>query len=84
MGKDPEYLLEDWLPSLERASVWNAWSEEDQLIHLAGHLRGRALQEWNLLNLVRRATFTQAVDALHARLDPVSKTVAAQDFCHTM
>ena len=38
-----------WKPSLERASLWNAWSEEEQMIQLAGYLRGRALQEWNLL-----------------------------------
>ena len=25
-GEDPEYILDDWLPSLERASQWNAWS----------------------------------------------------------
>ena len=23
-GKDPDILLDDWLPSLERASQWNA------------------------------------------------------------
>ena len=27
-GEDPECLLEDWLPSLERVSLWNVWSEE--------------------------------------------------------
>ena len=44
-GEDPECLLEDWLLSLERVSLWNAWSEEEQMIQLAGHLKGRALQE---------------------------------------
>lgn len=48
-GKDPEVRLEDWLPSLQRAAQWNGWSEE-MMIQLAGHLRGRALQEWNLLD----------------------------------
>jgi len=28
-GEDPDILLDDWLPSLKRASQWNAWSEED-------------------------------------------------------
>ena len=75
-----EDLLEDWLPSLERASKWNAWSEE---VQLAGHLKGRALQEWNLLHPDQRTTLTQAIEALRSRLDCVSKTVAAQDFWHT-
>jgi cell division protein FtsB len=56
-GEDPECLLEDWLPSLEWASLWNAWSEEEKLMQLAGHLKGRALQEWNLLHPDQRTTF---------------------------
>ena len=35
--------LDNWLPSLERASLWNGWSDGDKLLQLAGHLRGRAL-----------------------------------------
>ena len=64
--------------------MWNGWSEEDQLIQLAGRLRGRALQEWNSLSACQRATFSEAVDALRECLHPVSKTVAAQDFRQTM
>ena len=82
-GDEPECLLEDWLPSLERASLWNGWSEEEKMIQLAGHLKGRALQEWNLLCPDLRATFVQATEALRSRLDSVSKAAAAQDFCHT-
>ena len=82
-GEDPECLLEDWLPSLERVSLWNAWSEEEQMIQLAGHLKGRALQEWNLLHPDQRSTFTQATEALRSHLDTASKVVAAQDFRHT-
>lgn len=78
-GEDP---LEDWLPSLELASTWNAWSEEDRMIQLAGHLKGRALQEWNLLH-PDRAAFAQVVETLRSRLDSVNKTVAAQNFRHT-
>ena len=63
--------------------MWNGWSEEDRLIQLAGHFKGRALQEWNLLHSDQRATFTHATEALRLRLDSVSKTAAAQDFWHT-
>ena len=81
-GEDPECLLEDWLPSLERASLWNAWSEEEQMIQLAGYLRGRALQEWNLLRPDQRATYAQATESLRSRLDSIGRTAAAQDFRH--
>ena len=33
-GNDPEIRLDDWLPTLERAAVWNSWSDEDCLIQL--------------------------------------------------
>ena len=36
--------FKDWLPSLQRAAVWNHWSDEECLVQLAGHLRKRALQ----------------------------------------
>ena len=39
-SEDHECLLDDWLPSLNRASLWNGWSEEEQMIQLAGHLKG--------------------------------------------
>ena len=48
-GDKQDELLDDWLPTLERAGVWSAWRDEELLMQLAGHLRGRALQEWNLL-----------------------------------
>ena len=41
-GECPEVHLDDWLPSLQRAASWNKWTEEEQLIQLAGHLKGRA------------------------------------------
>ena len=44
-GNDPEVRLDDWLLTLERAAVWNNWSEEEHLLQLAGRLRGRASQE---------------------------------------
>lgn len=61
----------------ERAILSNAWTEE--IIQLAGHLKSRALQEWNLL---RAALFTEAVEALRLRLDCGSKAIAAEDFRH--
>ena len=81
-GEDPAVKLEDWLPVLKRASLWNRWSPEEELIQLAGHLRGRALQEWDLLRTSDRAEFETAVRALRDRLDPGGKAMAAQDFRH--
>ena len=52
-------------------------------MQLAGHLHGRALQEWGLLDGPSRKTYLAAVDSLRARLDPGSRTLAAQDFRHT-
>ena len=47
--EDPEIRFDDWWPVLQRAARWNSWTEEETLIQLAGHFRGKALQEWNLL-----------------------------------
>ena len=46
-GDDRLAHFDDWLPSLERAASWNGWTDE-KLLQFAGHLRGKALQEWNL------------------------------------
>lgn len=78
--EDPEYILDDWLPSLERASQWNAWTEEDRLMQFAGHLCGQALQEWNLLSDNDRVTFDMAVKRVHSRIDAGCKAITAQDF----
>ena len=40
----------DWLPSLERAKMWNDWTEDELKLQLAGYLCGRAHQEWSLLD----------------------------------
>ena len=82
-GEEPETHLDDWLPSLKRAATWNEWTEEELLLQLAGHLRGRALQEWSLLDEARRKTYETAVESLRVRVDPGSRTLAAQDFRHT-
>ena len=46
-------------------------------MQLAGHLRGRALQEWVLLEEDDRRNSTRATTALRARLDPGSKVLAS-------
>ena len=72
-GEDPECRLDDWVPTLKRAADWNGWAEDDLLIQLAGHLKGRALQEWNLLPDSEKETYGLAAAALRSRLDPGSK-----------
>ena len=79
-GENPEVRLDDWLPTLERASTWNEWTEDELLLQLAGHLRGRALQEWNLIDSGSKGTYSRGTDSLRSRLDPGSRTLAAQDF----
>ena len=81
-GADPECRLDDWLPTLKRAADWNCWAPEDLLIQLAGHLKGRALQEWILLSEDEKKTYEIAVVSLESRLDPGSRIMAAQDFRH--
>ena len=71
--KDPELRLDDWIPALLRASKWYGWSEDEVLIQLAGHLRGRALQEWNLLPDEEKCDRQKAVKALRERLNPGGK-----------
>ena len=83
-GETPDVIFDDWLPALQRAAAWNGWSDEEKLLQLAGHLRGRALQEWNLLQDSEREVFESAVDSLRIRLDPGSRALAAQDFRHTI
>jgi hypothetical protein len=82
-GEDPEMRFEDWLPSLDRAAEWNQWTPQESLLQLAGHLRGRAHQEWGLLEENERSDWKRATTALRARLDPGNKVIAAQDFRHT-
>ena len=62
--------------------MWNTWSKEELLIQLAGHLRGRALQEWNLLTVEEKSNWDTAVKALRGRLEPRDRALAAQDFRH--
>ena len=81
-GEDPNTLWEDWLPMFERAASWNGWTEQERLLQLAGHLRGKALQEWGLLNNDHKSTFARATTEMRNRLDPGSKMIAVQEFRH--
>ena len=83
-GEDPQVRLDDWLPGLVRTSRWNGWSAEEQLIQLAGHLKGRALQEWNLLDEDQASSYGDATQALREKLEPGNRVLAGQDFRHTM
>ena len=83
-GENPEVRFDDWLPALKRAADWNSWDKDELLIQLAGHLRGQALQEWNLLGATEREAYDTAVTALRSKLDPGSRAMAAQDFRHLM
>ena len=67
---------------LHRAATWYSWSEDETPLQLAGHLRKRALQEWNLLDSSNKTTLSAATAALRNRLDPGSRSLAAQDFRH--
>ena len=82
-GDQRDLTFDDWLPTLERAAQWNAWTEAELLLQLAGHLRGRAFQEWNLIRDDDRQDYSRAVKSLKERLDPGLRTLAAQDFRHT-
>ena len=79
-GSDPELRFEDWLPTLERAATWNGWSQNEKLMQLAGHLRGKAAREYSLLSSEEKRSFPTAVQALRVRLDPGSCALAAQEF----
>ena len=83
MGEEPEICLEDWLPSLQCAATWNGWTEGELLLQFAGHLRGRTLQEWSLLDEASKESYENTVESLRLRIDPGSHALAAQDFRHT-
>ena len=77
MGKTTTLRFEDWLPTLERASIWNQWDETEQLLQLTGHLKK---QEWNLLTASKRSTYQSTTESLKSRLDTGSRLLVAQDF----
>ena len=81
-GENDELMWEDWLPTLGRAATWNGWSKEEKLLQLAGYLKGKALQEWNLMSEHDRRSFSTAATKLKEKLDQGVKKIAAQDFRH--
>ena len=83
-GENPNVTFEDWFTTLQQAADWNHWSEEESLLQLAGHLRKRALLEWNLLNEEEKRDLSAATEALHVRLDSSSHIPAAEEFRHAI
>ena len=81
-GEAQDIVFDDWVPALCHAAEWNEWTDDETLMQLAGHMRGRALQEWNLLPRNEKASLEEAISSLRNRLDPCSRVVAAQDFRH--
>ena len=65
-GEDPAVNIDDWLPSLERASTWNGWSMTEKVMQLPGYVKGRALQEWSLLSPTVQQDYTAAIEALRS------------------
>ena len=50
---------------------------------MAGHLKYRALQEWNLLEADEKASYSRAVEVLClSRLVCCNRALSAQDFMH--
>ena len=74
--------MDDWLTTLQRAAQWNGWDLDELLIQLAGHLNGRAVQEWNLTPAAERRSYETSVASLCSRLDPGNRAMAVQDFSH--
>lgn len=66
-GESDELKFNNWLCTLQRASDWNGWRDEETLLQLAGHLRGRAIQQWSLLDETEKHDF---------------KVLAVHDFRH--
>ena len=81
-GEDSEIWFDDWIPTLERASSWNGWTEDERLVQSAGHLRGKALQKWNLIPPAECQTYQSSTAALRMCLDHGNKTLADLDFRH--
>lgn len=79
-GENVEVRFGYWLPILDCAVSRNAWTDEESLIQHAGHWRGRAPQEWNLLGEEKKGTYQTAIQALRIQLDPGNRVLAAQDF----
>ena len=67
--------------SMTGCHLWRGlpWTDEEKLLQFAGHLRGRALQEWT-----HRVTFADGVKSLRSRVDPENRVLAGQEFRHAV
>ena len=79
-GEGVDTLFEEWLPTFEWVATWNNWSEPEKLLQLAGHLRGKARQEWALLDASDKSSYDKVTSALKSKLDPSRKALEVQDF----
>ena len=84
IGESSDVLWEDWLLTLEQTATWNNWTENKKLLQLAHHLRGKASQEWALLDTSDKSTFAAATKALGSRLDRGGKALVVQELHHTL
>jgi len=60
-AKSPNEQWDNWLSTFERAAEWNNWTDSECLLQLAGHLRGKAQQEFSLPSSNEKATFSSAI-----------------------
>lgn len=81
-GDSLEDSWDDWLPTFRGAAEWNGWSDPECLLQLSGYLRGKAQQEFLLLEESNKSTFTQVIAALGKKVNSGNRTLAAQDFQH--
>ena len=74
-------MVINWLPTLERVSVWYKWEEEEQL---AGHLWGKAQRECDI-ELISKKSYEnlQSKCKFGEKLKLDGKVIVAQDFHHT-
>ena len=63
-----------------RAAEWNGWTDSEHLLQLAGHLRGKARQEFALVSADDQVTFASAIVAMGGKLDAGCRALVAQDF----
>ena len=82
-AEDMDEHWDEWLPTFERAAEWNSWTDAERLIQLAGHLRGKARQEFSLLTPDEKSTFAKTKISMRGKLEVESKALAAQDFRHS-
>ena len=79
-GEGSDELWDEWLSTFKGSAEWNNWSDAECLLQLAGHLRGKARQEFLLLDPSDKSTYTHAVTALSSKFNFGSRSLAAQDF----